>query len=129
MIRHIFAVALLAIAPTVAVAQNPVKETRLVVFNAAGPNFADFGKQPGAREKAEAHRKLYLDLAVEGLIVVGGNLRGDTPLGVSVFAPGVTREQVAARLEADVLVREGVVKLDYRTWEIQMGALTPTEKQ
>jgi hypothetical protein len=122
MIRIIVAVMLLMGSSAWATAQVPIKATRLVVFNAAGPNFAAFAAKPDV-EKYKAHRQLYLDLAQKGLLQVGGNLRGDTSLGISVFAPGVTREQVAPQLEADALVQDGVIKLDFRTWEIQLGAL------
>ncbi|PZQ63208.1 MAG: hypothetical protein DI570_09865 [Phenylobacterium zucineum] len=91
-----------------------------VVLNTAGPNFA---KAAESVERVRAHQALYRRFETEGQLIVGGSLAGATPLGVSVFCPGVDRAAVRATLENDQIVKDGVLALEFREWRIQMGSL------
>ncbi len=98
--------------------------THLVVFNRLGPNAARMNE---LREAALAHRQLYVRLADEGKLIAGGRMSGEPVLGLSVFASNVDKAQVRALLENDPAVKAGIVEIEFREWQLQMGSLAGAE--
>lgn len=98
--------------------------THFVVFHRAGPNFA---RAAELRNAAIVHQKLYRDLAAEGKIIAGGHMSGEPVLGMSVFAPGVDVVQMRATLENDPAVKAGIVAIEFREWQLQMGRLASAD--
>lgn len=109
-------------APTAAAVQDAPAD-HFVVLNLAGPNFADIQARP---ELLDVHRNIYRAFEAECLTLVGGALRGDTVLGMTIFRPGVDEQAIRRRVEADPTVIGGSIKLDYRRFQIQMGSLPPS---
>ena len=100
-------------------AQKP-PETHLIVFNRLGPNFS---KMAELQKEAIAHRDLYVGLAKEGKIIAGGAMVGQPVLGLSLFASNVDRDEMRALLENDPAVKAGLVEIEFREWQLQMGSL------
>ncbi|MEO1044470.1 MAG: hypothetical protein AAFX04_03415 [Pseudomonadota bacterium] len=117
----------LALVPVTSALAHPQghRDTRLVVLNRAGENWDD---REEATEEINQHAAIYFRLAAEGQIVVGGNLRGESPLGISIFAKDVDREEIRAILESDPAVQRGIIALDFREWDIQLGEFPQEEK-
>ena len=101
-------------------AAQKAPESHLVVFNRLGPNFA---KLKELRNEAIAHRDLYLRLAAEGKIIAGGAMTGQPVLGLSIFASDVDRDQIRSMIENDPGVKAGIVEIEFREWQLQMGSL------
>lgn len=121
----LISLALLAGAPLAAQAvKSPAPaapaETHLVVFNRPGPAFA---RAQELREAAIAHQKLYRDFAAQGKIIAGGRMTGEPVLGLSVFAADVDKAQIRSALENDAAVKAGIVAIEFREWQLQMGSL------
>ncbi|MEO1013882.1 MAG: hypothetical protein AAFX08_01705 [Pseudomonadota bacterium] len=93
---------------------------RFVVLNLAGDKFAEISGRP---DLVEAHRAVYEAFDAECMVVLGGALRGDTPLGMTIFAVGVDEAAVRARVEADPAVSQGYIAVEFRELSIQRGAV------
>lgn len=127
--RLLIALALLAAAPVAAQTSVPAANpTHFVVFNRQGPNFAKAQADPTMRETLLAHRRLYLDLADDGRLIAGGRMDGNPVLGISVFRSDVDRAAIKAMLEADPAVKAGIVAVEFREWQMQMGAIARPER-
>ncbi|WP_374469535.1 hypothetical protein [Phenylobacterium sp.] len=98
--------------------------THLVVFNRPGPNFA---RAADLRDAALAHQALYRRLAAEGKIVAGGRMEGEPALGLSVFAPDIDPQEMRRLLTEDLAVKAGLVAIEFRDWQLQMGSLTASD--
>ena len=121
--RLFIALALLAAAPVAAQTPAPAANpTHFVVFNRPGPNF-DKARDPAMREPIMAHYRLYRGMADDGRIIAGGRMAGDPVIGLSVFRADVDRAAIRAMLEADPSVKAGITAIEFREWEMQMGAI------
>lgn len=122
--------ALMAGAPLAAQTAKPAEpaaqpESHLVVFNRLGPSFA---RMQELRDAALAHQKLYRDFAAQGKIIAGGRMTGEPVLGLSVFAADVDKAQIRRMLEGDPAVKAGIVAIEFREWQLQMGSLAGAGK-
>ena len=121
--RLLIALALLAAAPAVAQTPAPAANpTHFVVFNRPGPNF-DKARDPAMRETIMAHYRLYRGMVDDGRIIASGRMAGDPVIGLSVFRSDVDRVAIKAMLEADPSVKAGITAVEFREWEMQMGAI------
>lgn len=121
--RLVIALALLAAVPAVAQTPAPAaKASHFVVFNRPGPNFAK-AQDPAMRDTVLAHYRLYRGLADDGRLIAGGRMDGDPVIGLSVFAADVDRAAIKAMLEADPGVKAGITMVEFREWQMQMGAI------
>ncbi len=121
---RLYTIALLVSATLASGAAAQPANTHFVVFNAPGPNAAALADKP---DIIAAHRAVYRAYADACLTLAGGRLAGATPLGVTIFIADVDEAAIKEALEKDPAVVEGYISLDYRTLEIQMGAL-PTSR-
>jgi YCII-related domain len=121
--RLLIALAVFAAAPAAAQTSTPAANpTHFVVFNRPGPNF-DKARDPAMRETIMAHYRLYRGMADDGRIIAGGRMAGDPMIGLSVFRADVDRAAIKAILEADPSVKAGITAVEFREWEMQMGAI------
>jgi hypothetical protein len=106
-------------------AKEPPVEN-LVVLHTAGPNW----KMRAEHTKAlQEHGKIYQELARKGDILFGGRLQGEPVLGMSVFRSDIDREKVSAELKLDPSVVAGVITLEFRVWQTQLGKLPDPTRQ
>lgn len=110
---------LCAVIPSSAASQTGPTQ-HFVVLNLAGPNFVSSQSDP---ELYKAHRDIYRDFEAQCLTLVGGALRGDSVLGITIFRTGVDEADIRAKVEADPAVTSGSLTLDYRHFQIHMGEI------
>jgi hypothetical protein len=101
-------------------------EENLVVFHSLGPNWK---MRAEYKEALQAHRKIYEELAQNGDILFGGRFQGEPVLGMSVFRSNIDRESLMTRLKQDPSVVAGVVNLEFRVWQMQLGKLPDATRQ
>jgi hypothetical protein len=95
-------------------------EENLVVFHSLGPNWK---ARAAHKEALLEHQKMYQDRARKGDILFGGRFQGEPVLGMSVFRSTIDRESLIATLKQDPSVVAGVVTLEFRVWQMQLGTL------
>ncbi|MFC3714035.1 hypothetical protein ACFOMD_15795 [Sphingoaurantiacus capsulatus] len=113
--------ALLSAVPAVA-QPAPAAVSHMTVFNRPGPEFAK-AHDPANRALIIAHQRLYQQFAREGVLIAGGRFEGEPVLGLSVFTLDVDRGAVRRALEEDPAVKAGIVAIEFRDWQLQMGGL------
>jgi hypothetical protein len=106
-----------------AVAQVPAgSPEHFAVFHSPGEHWE---RRFDHRDKLIEHRRIYDELAKSGEIVVGGRFQGAPVLGLSVFRADADRVRLREVLMRDPSVQAGIIKIEFRTWELQLGALRP----
>lgn len=70
-----------------------------------------------------AHFRLYRGMADDGRIIASGRMDGDPVIGLTVFAADIDRAAIKAMLEADPSVKAGITAVEFREWQMQMGAI------
>lgn len=123
----LLALILLALVAAVLPAQSPAPAAEnLVVLHTLGPNWA---KRAEFSDALRAHQRMYQDLARAGDILFGGRLQGEPVLGISVFRSNIDRAEIAERLRRDPSVVAGVIALEFRVWEMQLGTMPDSTRR